>query len=114
MSRIVKQPVPEVRRVLDGPFDLSEFPCYGTRFEARRAQPYRVGDVIRVREGKEALVLYAMIERTRDNDTTSPLLPMLRVCERTATGKWSRLWRTVWPGEIERGFEAYRGKKNAL
>lgn len=108
MSRVMKHPHPEVRRVLTEPFDLSDFPVQGTRFAARRAQPYRAGDVIRVSNGREALVVYTFVERVREADEFSDLLPMLRVCERKPDGAWSKLWRNVWPGEIEIGFRKHK------
>ena len=106
MTRLMKFRHPEIGRVLTEDFDLSDFPRWGTRAEARKAQPYKVGDVIRVREGRDAIVVTTFVARLTERDHTPALLPMLHVCERTKSGDWSKQWRAVWPGEIQRGFKA--------
>lgn len=116
MARLVKGDLLSVEpgRVLNEQFDLSDFPRYGDRFEARKAIPYKLGDVIRSRVGRRALVIALHIDRpNRDDPIGSPLLPVLMVREETTTGEWSKQWVRMWPGDIERGFEKWSATQSA-
>jgi hypothetical protein len=95
-------------RVLDEPLSLDDFPTWGTRKEAREANPYKVGDVVWVNDGRRALVIATFVERLNDSDPISDLLPVLRVRAMTKKGEWSKLWEMVWPGYIQRGYEKWK------
>jgi hypothetical protein len=73
---------------------------------ARKTNPYRTGDVVRVDPGVEALVVNTMVRRVIEGDPWSSLLPLCKVRKKTAKGEWSKVWTYAWPGDIQRGYEA--------
>lgn len=97
--------VTPVRR-LNAPFDLCEFPRFGTRKEGRAANPYRVGDVVWSKTGRPALVVGVFVDRVNERDPSSTLLPVVRVRPETAKGEWSETWVYMWPGDLDRGHAA--------
>jgi hypothetical protein len=97
------------QRYLNTPFDLEDFPRYGTRIEARAANPYKVGDVIWAENGRPALVVVVHVDRIHEGDVTSPLLPRLKIRPQTVKGEWAKNWVYIWPGGIERGYEKAQG-----
>lgn len=115
MARLVRGDLLTVEpgRVLDAPLNLDDFPVYGDRFEARKAIPYKLGDVIRSRVGRRALVIALHVERIRQDDPSSDLLPRLMVREETTSGGWSKQWVRMWPGDIERGYEAAQKREGS-
>lgn len=100
-------------RVLDAPFSLDDFPTWGPWKQAREANPYKVGDVVWVNDGRRALVIGVFIQRINENDPISDILPVLRVRPMTKSGEWSRLWEMVWPGYIQRGYEKWKAAQSA-
>lgn len=110
---VCKYDTTTVVRVLDNPLSLDDFPTWGTRKEAREANPYKVGDVVWVNDGRRALVIATFVERVNENDPISDLLPVLRVRPMTKSGEWSRLWEMVWPGYIHRGYEKWKAAQAA-
>jgi hypothetical protein len=89
---------------------LDEFPSFEgylakNYFTARKTSPFRIGDVIRVGEGIDALVVGVVISRVFKFDPLSPIWPLCKVRKVTKKGSWSMAWTYAWPGEIE---EAYR------
>ncbi|UVD36627.1 hypothetical protein RCXUPER_209 [Rhodobacter phage RcXuper] len=116
MGRLVKGHLLEVQpgRVLEKPFDLDDFPRYGDRFEARKAIPYQLGDVVWSKAGRRALVIVMRIERTNPDDIWgSPLLPVVLVREETAKGEWSKQWVKMWPGDLDRGYDKWVAAQSA-
>lgn len=100
-------------RVLDAPFDLSDFPVWGRYKECAAANPYKTGDVVWNKDGKRALVIAVFVERLNEADPISDKLPVLRVRPQTKTGEWSKLWETAWPGYIQRGYEKWKQEQEA-
>lgn len=111
MGRLVRSTVAP-QRVLDQPFDLDEFPRWGSRKDARLANPYKVGDVVWSRAGRRALVYVTMVQRINENDPISDLLPVVRAQEETVKGTWAKQWVQLWPGDLERGFEKWKEAQN--
>lgn len=77
-----------------------------TRQTARKTNPYRIGDVLRVEPGVDALVVNTMTRRVIEGDVNSSLLPCCKVRKKTSSGAWSKIWSYAWPGDIERGYGA--------
>lgn len=104
MGRLVKGSMLTIQpdRVLDKPFDLSDFPRWGSRKEARAAHPYKKGDVVWSKDGRRALVLEAFVDRVIEHDPISDLLPYVRVRAETVAGGWAKQWVVLSPGDLDR------------
>jgi hypothetical protein len=70
----------------------------------RETSPYKVGDVVKFKDGeqiKDALIIQV---RSKLQEQRGRWIPNYVVRARNKDGSWSQLWRSIFPGDIERGF----------
>ncbi len=105
MSRAVKDWVSE--KVSDAEAAMREGDYTGsTAKEARETSPYKKGDVFLVLHDEKPKRARAIMVSGHYLRTQDQYVPRYRVQLETSKGVWSKLWNNVWPGDIQRGFEA--------
>jgi hypothetical protein len=94
-------PVAPHRYLWDAPFDERSV---GTLQQWKETVPYKPGEVVWVQTGrdeaKRAYIMSVIPERDRFGDRRE----VYRVRLETNAGTWSKLWRDMWPGHVQRGY----------